>query len=265
MVRALERPPAPNSAALEDLQGRAVVLVRRALIGGEQPPAVRRHVGDRLPRQALEVLAHDRDALGRSVGFLVVDRLHAGIELLEHVVAQTARRRPAVRIGSSRATAGERCRSLPSAGARGCGGPGRGAGSGTSSRLGTCRSRRWARRCARGRPRDGGGSSRRPAAGSRGCSPPCLARPARRVRSAALRRRSTRTGPRALRGSRRGRSRRGPSLSQASAMTSSGSSAGIRPAVASRETRRRRCGPTFAAARGRRALRPLRPSRFAVR
>ncbi len=88
--------------------------------------AVRRHVGDRLPRQALEVLAHHRDAFGRPVGLLVVDGRHPRVELLEHVVARRARPRPAGpdrKVG--RASAAGRCRPPPSAAARGCARPGR--------------------------------------------------------------------------------------------------------------------------------------------
>ena len=92
-----------------------MVLVRRALVDFEQPPSVRRHVGDRLPRQALEVLAHQRDALGRAVGLLVMDGADPRIDLLEHVVADP--RRLDARIGVRRrpASAAERCRPPPSA------------------------------------------------------------------------------------------------------------------------------------------------------
>src|SRR5262249_61270649 len=88
VLGALERPSAATPAALEDLQGRVVVFVGGALVGGEQPPAVGRHVRDRLPRQALEVLAHDCNALGWAGGVLVVNRLHRRIEVFEHLVAE---------------------------------------------------------------------------------------------------------------------------------------------------------------------------------
>src|SRR5262245_65552047 len=88
VMGALERPPAANPAALEDLQGRVMILVGRMLVGGEQPPAVGGYVRDRLPRQALEVLAHDCNALGWVGGVLVVNRLHRRIEVFEHLVAE---------------------------------------------------------------------------------------------------------------------------------------------------------------------------------
>src|SRR5262249_39000539 len=90
VMGALERPPAANPAALEDLQGRVMVLVGRALVGGEQPPAVGRHVGDRLPRQAREGLARDRNALGWVGGVLVVNRLHRRIEVFERRLPRRA-------------------------------------------------------------------------------------------------------------------------------------------------------------------------------
>ena len=94
MVRALERPAAAHAAALENLQREPVVLVGGALIDLQQPPPVGRHVGDRLPRETLEVLAHERDALGRTVGLLVVDRADPRVDLLEHVVPEAGRLDP---------------------------------------------------------------------------------------------------------------------------------------------------------------------------
>ena len=104
VVRALQRPPAADATALQHLQRQPVVLVRRPLIDAEQPSAVGRDVRDRLPRQALEVLAHQRDALGRTVGFLVVDRADPRVDLFEHVVAHAGGfdTRTAAKVGGRR-------------------------------------------------------------------------------------------------------------------------------------------------------------------
>src|SRR5260221_9368598 len=85
-MRALERPPAAD-AVLEYLQREAVIVVSGTRVDLQEPLAVGRHVGDRLPRQALEVLAHDRDALGGAVRLFVMDSPDPRIDLLEHVVA----------------------------------------------------------------------------------------------------------------------------------------------------------------------------------
>ena len=91
VVRALQRPAAADAAALQDLQHQPVVVVGRPVVGGPPPRAVRRHVGDRLPADALERLPHHRDALGRVDGRLVVDRADRRVERLEHVDAALGR------------------------------------------------------------------------------------------------------------------------------------------------------------------------------
>ena len=96
MMRALQRPSTAHPAALEYLQCQAVILVRGALVGREQPPAVGRHVRDGLPRQALEVLAHHRDALGRTVGLFVMDRANLRVDLSRTCRRHPRRLRPAV-------------------------------------------------------------------------------------------------------------------------------------------------------------------------
>ncbi len=113
VVRALERPASPDAAALEDLQHRPVVLVRRTMIGAEEPAVVARDVRDRLPREADEVLAHDGDALGRSVGVFVVDRLHARVDHLEHVAALLGRIDARSRAVIGRRRRGDRVVRLP--------------------------------------------------------------------------------------------------------------------------------------------------------
>ena len=91
VVRALQRPAAADAATLQDLQHQPVVVVGRPVVGGPPPRAVRRHVGDRLPADALERLTHHRDALGRVDGRLVVDRADRRVERLEHVDAALRR------------------------------------------------------------------------------------------------------------------------------------------------------------------------------
>ena len=60
-----------------------MVLVRRAVVGGVQPLAVRGHVRERLPREALEVLVEHRDAFGRAVGLLALHDVDPRVDAVE--------------------------------------------------------------------------------------------------------------------------------------------------------------------------------------
>ena len=84
VMGALEGPATPHAPGLQHPQHEVVVPIRRPLIDVEQPTAVGRHVGDRFPTEALEVLAHHRNAFGGSVGVLVMDRLEARVDRVHH-------------------------------------------------------------------------------------------------------------------------------------------------------------------------------------
>ena len=86
VLRRLQR-PAPGGARLQQLQHEMVVLVRRGLVTVDEPLVVGRHVRHDRELQALEVLGEQGDALGGFVRRLVVDRLHARIERVQHLGA----------------------------------------------------------------------------------------------------------------------------------------------------------------------------------
>ena len=219
------------------------------------------HVGDRLPRQALEVLAHHRDALGGAVGLLVVDRPRsAGLSCLEHLAGDAAPRRPA---GPARWSAGVGGGTLSPASHR------------RSGRFAGSWSSRWLRNVvpARNMPITTIGASMRSSATS-GCACaqsttrsrlarlPTIVAAHRRVAELVqlrLRRRPTRTYDREALEEVVGTEvvEAGGRTPRRASVVGVGIGAPVRRSTSAR--RRRRCGPTCAAARGPRARPRPRP------
>ena len=107
---------------------RTVVLVGGTLVDGHEPVVVGGHVRDRLPRQALEVLRHHRDVLGRLVGRFAVHDFDARVQGRQHRVGGVDRIDVVAPRGARRVTVAARCHRTPSRAAHDCAGPGRATG-----------------------------------------------------------------------------------------------------------------------------------------